>query len=117
MDVVGQTKDKELCFLGCVAEEDSEHWVGEGVEVFVVGLDLRFDVAGAAGMDCDCCVSKAGTMGFYDVVQSVLEFFIEGYNRSFRLKVVVVTGVESIGSKTYNRDGKESKAIWTLNSH
>ena len=117
VDVVGHTEDKGLRFLGCVAEEDGDHWVGEGVEVFVVGFDLRFNVAGAGGMDCNCCVCKAGTMGVDDVVQSVFEFFIKGHNHSFGLKVVVVSGVESMGNKTCSRVGKESKAIWTLNSH
>ena len=47
MDVVGHTEDEGLCFLGCVAEEDGNHWIGEGVELFVVGFGLRFDIAGA----------------------------------------------------------------------
>ena len=62
IDVVGHTENEGLCFLGRVAEEDGDDGVGERVEVFVVGLDLRFDVAGAGGMDCDCCVRKAGTV-------------------------------------------------------
>ena len=88
IDVVGHTENEGLCFLGCVAEEDGDHWVGERVEVFVVGFDLRFHVAGAGGMDCDCCVRKAGTVGVYDIVQSVFEFFIEGRNHSGRSEVV-----------------------------
>ena len=71
VDVVGHAEDEGFCFQGCVAEENGDHWVGEGVEVFVVGFDLRFNVTGAGLMDCDCCVSKAGTMGVDDVVQSL----------------------------------------------
>ena len=93
VDVVGHTEDEGLRFLGCVAEEDGDHWVGEGVEVFLVGFDLRFNVAGAGGMDCDCCVCKAGTMGVNDVVQSVFEF-LYGRTQSF---VTIGGGQELLG--------------------
>ena len=46
VDVIGHAEDEGFCFLGCVAEEDGDHWVGEGVEVFVVGCELRFNVTG-----------------------------------------------------------------------
>ena len=82
IDVVGHTEDEGLCFLGCVAEEDGDDGVGERVEVLVVGFDFRFNVAGAGGMDCDCCVRKAGTMGVDYVVQSVFKLFIERHNHS-----------------------------------
>ena len=39
-DVVGHTENEGVCFLGCVAEEDGDHWVGEGVKVFVARFDL-----------------------------------------------------------------------------
>ena len=88
VDKIEHRGDEGLCFLGCVAEEDGDHWVGKGVEVFVVGSDLRFDVARAGGMDCDCCVGKAGTMGIEYLVQSVFEFFMEEYNHFCGSKVV-----------------------------
>ena len=88
VDKIEHREDEGLFFLGCVAEEDGDQWIGEGVEVFVVGSDLRFDVERAGGMDCDCCVSKAGTMGIEYLAQSVFEFFIEGYNHSCGSEVV-----------------------------